>query len=951
MSSSFAPTSSRSLHSSPSLPSYPQSREDRVSLQPRSAVTPSSSASRLLEGQPGGTQSSVFLGDDDHEPEGVDEVVMAIDMKDNGALGCAYYVAADEALFLQEDTRMAGIETIESLLLQVEPTVVLVPLRTADFLVDFLEAGAQNLEGNREYNKEGFRGVYILRTVVSTCFNYETAKNVLLSLDMDFLGSKAMHFNTVAAAHQEPAIGHAPGNNGYGSRLQFATFVNLDSRLSIGCAGAVLSDIQRRRAAACLPNDPDVRFAFRVRSVMMFTFSNAMFINSDALEALQILGSESHPNRINQASEGAKSAFKENLSLYGLFRALTHTAQGRAKLRQMFLCPSIDLDLIYERQRTIAVFLRSENNADINGICKILRKVKNVKSCLLQLKKGANLTGGRNPAEQSTYAALQAFSVYMMELRQAVCRLQGWKSIHITSIVIDSISSNELRHVGEIIAATIDFVQSKEARRTCVLPNVDPELDELKRNYDGLEYLLNEVATSLIAEIPEWGRPHVKNCIFYPQIGFLTVVSYDAESGQGKYEGEGNDDDVWESLFVADEYIYYKNRHMRDLDRQYGDLYCMILADKEIDIIYDLGVRILQYEEALIAASDYCGELDSLLALALGADIYKLTAPRMTTANVIQIREGRHPLQELAVPSFVANDILLVGGSSDEDEKLDVVRNGNDEPPSVMVMTGPNHSGKSVYLKQVALIVFMAHIGSFVPADYACIGLTDRLLTRISTQESVSRNESAFAIDLRQAAFSINFATRRSLVLIDEFGKGTNAMDGAGLATALVDHFLSLNDERPKVLAATHFHEIFEHDFLGGNPRLSLAHMDVRIDAEADNREGQVTYLFRLTPGRCTSSFGGRCAAMNGVDQAVVQRSDAIALLLARGEDLRAACARLSEAEKKRLEQAELAARGFLELDFSVPSVGAKRKTHGDTKPAKGQLQCVLGFGHCDESG
>ncbi len=98
--------------------------------------------------------------------------------------------------------------------------------------------------------------------------------------------------------------------------------------------------------------------------------------------------------------------------------------------------------------------------------------------------------------------------------------------------------------------------------------------------------------------------------------------------------------------------------------------------------------------------------------------------------------------------------------------------------------------------------------------DKATIGLTDRLLTRIATRESVSHDESAFLIDLRQAAFSINFANRRNLVLVDEFGKGTNPLDGAALFTALLKHFLGSADERPMVLAATHFHEIFEYDFL-----------------------------------------------------------------------------------------------------------------------------------------
>lgn len=288
----------------------------------------------------------------------------------------------------------------------------------------------------------------------------------------------------------------------------------------------------------------------------------------------------------------------------------------------------------------------------------------------------------------------------------------------------------------------------------------------------------------------------------------------------------------------------------------------------------------------------------------------------MTTANVIQISEGRHPLQELVVPSFIANDTLLIGGPDEERDDDTIIAHGMQDMPSVAVVTGPNHSGKSVYLKQVALIVFLAHIGSFVPADQACIGLTDRLLTRIATRESVSRNESAFAIDLKQAAFSINFSTRRSLILVDEFGKGTNAMDGAGLVTALLDHFLSLGSETPKVLAATHFHEIFEHNFLRDDPRLVFAQMDIRVDLEAKDSEDQVTYLFRMISGRSSSSLGSRCAAINGVESAVVERADAIALLLARGEDLRVACARLSESETERLEEAEHVAREFLEMDI-----------------------------------
>jgi DNA mismatch repair protein MSH5 len=257
----------------------------------------------------------------------------------------------------------------------------------------------------------------------------------------------------------------------------------------------------------------------------------------------------------------------------------------------------------------------------------------------------------------------------------------------------------------------------------------------------------------------------------------------------------------------------------------------------------------------------------------------------------------------------------------------------------MLIMTGPNHSGKSVYLKQVALIVFLAHVGSYVPADHAIIGLTDKILTRISTRESMSRSESAFAIDLRQAAFAINHVTHRSLVLIDEFGKGTNPNDGAGLMTALLAHFRSLEDARPKVLVATHFHEIFENGFLGeDDEHLAFAHMDVRADFEAVEPDDQVTYLFRLMQGRSTSSFGTQCAARNGVDKAVVERAEDLTLMLARNEDLQTACAKLAPAEERRLEEAEGIARLFVEMDLPDP-----RQVRPGGRSVRGMLGVLLG--------
>ena len=152
----------------------------------------------------------------------------------------------------------------------------------------------------------------------------------------------------------------------------------------------------------------------------------------------------------------------------------------------------------------------------------------------------------------------------------------------------------------------------------------------------------------------------------------------------------------------------------------------------------------------------------------------------------------RHALQELTVAAYVPNDTLLVGGPGSLDSTIfqevqpgsseamrgisrQTARRDDFEGPSMLMMTGPNYSGKSLYLKQVALIVYMAHVGCFVPADRAIVGLTDKILTRISSRETVSRFQSAFMIDLQQVAFAITLATHRSLVIIDEFGKGTDS--------------------------------------------------------------------------------------------------------------------------------------------------------------------------------
>ncbi|KAI0542909.1 putative MSH5 protein [Xylaria digitata] len=868
------------------------------------------------------TSESGLLGGDDilseESADAMNEVITAIDMRDRGpqgsTIGCAYYVVAEETLYLLEDVAMAGIDLVETLLLHAQPTTVLISSRASEPLAQLLSKGSQDINGNG--------GAYILRNLNSTDFRYETGKNKLLDLQLGVDRPQTMLCTTIIDDTALEADAHTSRGSRQGQLMRLATSINLDSQLSIGCAGAVLSDIQRRKTVQYLPNDPDALAAFRIKSVQMFSLFNSMFVNADTLVSLQIMQSEYHPNSHQRGPTGSTSGAKESLSVYGLFSHLVATPQGKSKLRRMFLQPSIDIDLIHERQWAISFFLHPSNADALCGISKDLRKIKDMKYVVSLLRKGVGSVGRKITIANSCWAMLQKFAAYSLQLRESLRALPGAETVEVIKKAIQLIDPIRIRRVGELITETIDSEQSVERGRIAVKQGVDADLDERKRSYHGMESFLGSVTAKLRSGVPEWAKKYVKNCIFFPQLGFLTVVSINPQTGKGNYDGEGLHD-TWKCMFLADGSAYYKNQWMKELDEEVGDLYCMII-DREIEIIHQLAVAVLDRETAIIAASEVLGELDSLIALAILCGQNKWTVPKMTNTNIIHIEGGRHPLQELVTPSFIPNHCFMAGGTGNhiherEDISSSEIVGNLSGAPSTVILTGPNHSGKSVYLKQVAIIVYLAHVGCFVPAEHAQIGLTDRILTRISTRESVARSESAFSIDLRQVAFAMNFATRRSLIIVDEFGKGTNCHDGAGLMTATINHFSSLGFERPKLLVATHFHEIFEGDFLAEDTELAFAHMKIHIDLNTLTTEDQVTYLYQFAPGRSISSFGSRCAAMNGVDQAIVDRAESIILQMARNEDLEVACSKLSEDETQKLGVAEAVARAFLEEDFIHP--------------------------------
>ncbi|KAJ5358895.1 DNA mismatch repair protein MutS core [Penicillium cataractarum] len=879
----------------------------RASTNPRSSFPlPAPSATRQLRTPYQTTDTANEAQQYDSGEDDLGHVIAAIDLKDYGTVGCAYYSAEEEKLYLLGDSRSGGMEAIDALILQIKPTVILTPSR-----VEIPSARGREQSLAHDNDSSSYLP-YQVDVRPNQEFSFSNAQISLVALDMSSSHEERIRFFVPSSGLTGPEEVN-PEDMGFslheGRLLHVSSSVDMDNPVSIGCAGAVLTHLQRRRATATRIGPLD-DCPFKVQSLEMFSLQDSMWISSNTFLSLQIIQSEAHPNMFNQGPGTKSASGKEGLSVYGLFHRFAYTPQGKAKLKQIFFRPSLDISSIRQRHDFIGVFSRPDNLAALEKITKGLKNIKNLRPVMINLRKGISTGSAKMTGFKATvWASLLAFAFYSIDIHDALREVSGANILPLQTKALQVFEAAQLYRVGRMIQEIVDIDNSEEQGRTVVKQGLDRELDRMKDRYDGLNSLLKNVAIDIATTIPEQLDIDV-NVIYFPQLGFNIAIPLN-DRGQAAYSGSGED---WELVFITETRAYFKDFRMRELDDKLGDIYGLI-CEKEIEIVYDMAQRILQYENVLVEASDVCGELDSLLALTQAASFYKLSRPRMVLENVVRIKGGRHILQELTVSSYVPNNSLLMGGRQTQADNS-TASSQVTPAPSMLLLTGPNYSGKSVYMKQVALIVYLAQIGSFVPAESAELGITDKILTKINTQESVSKIQSTFMSDLQQISLCLRQVTGRSLVLIDEFGKGTNESDGIGLACGVLEHLLSLEDP-PKVIAATHFHEIFENDFLPLRPELQLGHMEVKVCEESREVEDQVTYLYNFRLGRSNKSYGTICAAINGIDAAIVARANEIALLAARGENLIAACAVLSPEEIQNLQEANLLARNFLELDLS----------------------------------
>jgi DNA mismatch repair protein MutS len=268
------------------------------------------------------------------------------------------------------------------------------------------------------------------------------------------------------------------------------------------------------------------------------------------------------------------------------------------------------------------------------------------------------------------------------------------------------------------------------------------------------------------------------------------------------------------------------------------------------ELVSDISVWV----EAIQLNASLVARLDCLLSFAVSALEDNYCRPEVNESTTIDIQEGRHPVIEKQLPAdeaYVSNSVTL-----------------SDQEQQIVILTGPNMSGKSAFLRQTALITLMAQIGSFVPAQSATIGWVDKIFTRVGASDNISLGESTFMVEMLEAASILNNLSERSLVILDEIGRGTSTYDGISIAWAMVEYIHEYPEGKAKTLFATHYHEL--NEMAASFPRVRNYNVSIR---ELDDR---VIFLRKLIPGGSEHSFGIHVAQMAGMPRSVVKRANEI---------------------------------------------------------------------------
>lgn len=507
----------------------------------------------------------------------------------------------------------------------------------------------------------------------------------------------------------------------------------------------------------------------------------------------------------------------------------TSTPMGSRLLRRWIVMPLKEIAAIEQRLKVVDYLLLHRDLSE-----QLQRHIKCIGDLERLISKVA--VGRINPRElQQLNRAL----VSIGEIK-ALCQASGDEILLQLAEQLNpctSISERIAREIAEEPPVKVD-------KGGVISRGVNEELDELRNmSTSGKDYLM----AMQQREIEATGISSLK-------IGYTNVFGYYLEVTNAHKSKVPEDWVRRQTLTNAERYITPELKEYEEKILGAEERILAIESQMYEQLLAALTqyVQPIQYDAQLIARMD-C--LQCFAEISLANDYCR---PELTEESVIDIREGRHPVIETQLPlgeQYISNDVYL-----------------DSERQQIIILTGPNMAGKSALLRQTALIVLMAQMGCYCPAKSAKVGVVDKIFTRVGASDNISSGESTFMVEMNETASILNNISDRSLVLLDEIGRGTSTYDGISIAWAITEYLHEHKKYRPKVMFATHYHELI--DMAEQFERIQNYHISVK---EVDNR---VIFLRKLTPGGSEHSFGIHVARMAGMPQQVLKRSNSMLQLL-----------------------------------------------------------------------
>ena len=500
----------------------------------------------------------------------------------------------------------------------------------------------------------------------------------------------------------------------------------------------------------------------------------------------------------------------------------TLTPMGSRTMKRWMVLPLKDKSRIDERLNIVDAFF--ENEALKDEISEHLKHINDLERLISKVA-----VGRINPRE-------------MLQLKKALENTAPIKAY------LENSGNKALKHLGDQLNNCAELLAKISAELKDDAPmlvhqggiiadGVDEELDELRKiAFSGKDYLVQIQQR----EVEATGITSLK-------IAYNKVFGYYLEVSNTHKDKVPQEWIRKQTLVNAERYITEELKTYEDKIINAEDQYKVIeqrLFSLLVDFAADYTAQIQQNARVI-------GMLDCLISFATVAQLNHYCRPEINEKMLLDIEEGRHPVIEKQLPigeSYVPNDVLL-----------------DDETHQILIITGPNMAGKSALLRQTALIVIMAQMGSYVPASKALLGITDKVFTRVGASDNLSKGESTFMVEMTETASILNNLSERSLVLMDEIGRGTSTYDGISIAWSIVEYLQNHKKFRPKTLFATHYHELnqLEEDFPG------IKNFNVSVK-EVGNK---VIFMRKLKEGGSQHSFGIHVAQMAGMPNPVVLRA------------------------------------------------------------------------------